>query len=444
MSAPNIEKVDQQRPGRQRLAKVGEYVAPLEGLRFYAAIGVVAVHSAIYSGDLAFGWNGVSKSSPIARVEQPFEVAVPFFCVMAGLLLYRQFANTAITGEKMQPIGPYLWRRVLRVLPLYWAVTLVAMIGLNTGNAHGFWDWARPFLFLQIYVTQKGQVAIPHGMTPTWSLASEAVFYLVLPPLAVGLAWLAAKFGRNVVGRARMAMIGIVGLMVINLGWVIYDHSSSLGWWPAQVYWLPQIIGYFAAGMGLAAFAARLQAAPERRSAVYEFIQRRSWVLWVVALAGFVALGVPAFVGADPNTINYPTIPHAIVQYLLNLLVGTLVVAAVVFGGGKLRILSNRVAAFGGRLSYGVYLWHAVVLTAVYDVWGHVGMNPYPVVFVVALIGAFGLSALTYFLVEVPARKLRPLLGKASTAFRISGALLTEAPKPEPVLATAEALPEQI
>jgi len=419
--------------------RTGAFLAPLEGLRGLAAIGVVAVHVAIFTGDAAAGWNGKYHSTLVARVTQPFEIAVPFFCVIAGLLLYRQFSNTALRGDRMQAIGPYLWRRALRILPLYWTVVTVALVAANPGRLHSAWDWLRPYFFLQIYKSnQWGTADLPYGLVPTWSLASEAVFYLVLPPLAIGLAALAARRGGDLVARAKTVLAGIGVLLVLNVAWVVYTHLPSQKPWPVPSYWLPSIIGFFGAGMGLAILSSWAKAAPDRVPGFYRVLQRRPAILWWTALASLVGLAVPQLVGLDPNTANYPTIGHAVTQFLLNLVCAVSVVAAVVIGERPSRLLTNAVAQLGGRLSYGVYLWHEVILVSYYyGTKQTLGTGSYPFVLALTLVLSFGFAWLTYRLVERPAQKLRPRLGRATADYRATASPEPVGAVPEPVTVPA-------
>ncbi|MEC3952014.1 acyltransferase [Nocardia sp. CDC153] len=388
-------------------------LAALDGMRAVAAVGVVVVHVSIYTGNIAAGFNHRMHSGWVGYVTQPISVAVPFFCVMAGMLLYRQFTGTALHGKPMPSVGAYLWRRALRVLPLYWLVVIVALLAVN--HDVGVWGWIRGLSFLTIYHRNKyGSADLPSGLVPTWSLASEAVFYLLLPVMAAVLAWAATRFGRDLAARARITLALLVPVLGFQLAWVAIVHGRSFGQWPMQWYWLPNLIGYFGAGMMLAVLLDWARDAPERPPALYRLAQGRPYLLWLIALTCFVALGFPQLLGHDANTF-YPGVRQGVDQYLLHLVCATCLVLAIV-AGKRNRLLTAPVLVLGGQLSYGIYIWHEVVLEIYFKARGfRPGDGDPATTLPIVLGGAIVLAWLSYTVVEKPVRRtLRPLLGKAA------------------------------
>lgn len=397
------------------------HVPALEGLRGVLAVGVVAAHSAIYSGATAAGWNNSYKSNTISLWLGPiYQVTVPIFCAMAGLLLYRQFADSAIRGAKMQPVRPYLWRRALRILPLYWVVVVVGLVTITGNQPTSLWGWIRPLGFMQIYQKNAyGNAAIPNGMIPTWSLSSEAVFYLVLPVLALLLAGLAALVGRrSVENRAKAVYAGLALLLVFNVGWVAWIHRKAAGQWPLQWFWLPSLIGYFAVGMAVAALASRAGAPGAAPSRAYQALRRAKPGLWVLAGVTFVLSGIPALVGKDPAELDYQNIPHGLTAFAINLVCAGSVITAIAIGGGRQHVLDSKPVAFLGRISYGVYLWHEIVLTLWFQETNRkLGSGDFWLVYAVALSITLAVATVSHYVIELPGRRLRTRLGKASTGF---------------------------
>jgi len=113
-------------------------------------------------------------------------------------------------------------------------------------------------------------------------------------------------------------------------------------------------------------------------------------------------------------------------------------VCAVVIGERPSRLLTNAVAQLGGRLSYGVYLWHEVILVSYYyGTKQTVGTGSYPFVLALTLVLSFGFAWLTYRLVERPAQKLRPRLGRATADYRATASPEPVGAVPEPVTVPA-------
>ncbi|WP_157555994.1 acyltransferase family protein [Nocardia acidivorans] len=391
---------------------IKEYLPSLDGLRAIVAVTIVAGHVSIYTGDVAAGWNGSFQSDWLGYVVQPLSVAVPFFCVMSGMLLYRQFSGMALKGDRLPSVSAYMWRRALRILPVYWLVVIASLAFVTHKDLA---TWVRSLLFLTIYhKNQYGTADLPEGLVPTWSLATEVVFYLLLPLIAVGLAWVAARAGGDLVRRARVVMLTLTPLFLINVAWVWYVHKPSMGQWPPQWYWLPGLIGYFAAGMILGVLADWVDHAPERAPALFRAARRRPYLAWIVAALAIVGLGIPALMGKDANTF-YPTQGHGLVQFVLHLIAASALVLAVMTARRRNRFLSHPIMVWGGQLSYGVYLWHQVVLVSYFKWRGlELGQGAFLPITLVVLPTAFLLAGATFVLVERPLqRTLRPLLGRA-------------------------------
>src|SRR5215831_326317 len=94
---------------------------PLDGLRAAAAAAVLLTHVGGLTGYTVTG-------TPVSWVLSRGDVGVPIFFTLSGLLLYRPWAAAALTGSQTVPLGTYLRRRALRILPAYWAVVTVALL----------------------------------------------------------------------------------------------------------------------------------------------------------------------------------------------------------------------------------------------------------------------------------------------------------------------------
>lgn len=145
--------------------------------RAFAALIVVLVHS--YDVSRNFGPHGLA----FPRWLSPGYAGVDFFFVISGFII-RLVTDRAPDRPAVRP-GAFLWRRVIRILPLYWLFTL-------------FWFWL---------CGPIGHPTGPRGLAdsllltplPTgpvlvvgWTLEQEFLFYFIVAALIAWrrLAWL--------------------------------------------------------------------------------------------------------------------------------------------------------------------------------------------------------------------------------------------------------------
>jgi peptidoglycan/LPS O-acetylase OafA/YrhL len=193
----------------------------LDGLRAVAAGAVLLTH---VSGLTGYTLTGTPVSWALSRGD----VGVPVFFMLSGLLLYRRWAEAALTGAPTGPLGTYLRRRALRILPAYWAVVLIALPWLSTSSARHGWPWVQYLLLIQNYDANPWWTGTgATGLSQMWSLAVEVSFYLVLPLVAAALTWFACRGGAlnegslnggTVAGRARRLLAGIAVLGASSFG----------------------------------------------------------------------------------------------------------------------------------------------------------------------------------------------------------------------------------
>ncbi|WP_052424536.1 acyltransferase family protein [Streptomyces fulvoviolaceus] len=361
----------------------------LDGLRALAALLVIAIHVGIYTGQVASSWLGIGEGGPLGPVISRFTVGVPIFFVLSGLLLYRPYANAARDGRARPSASRYLWHRVLRIFPVYWAVTMVALLWFGRDTLESVWPTLRALLLLHIYEHDP----IPLGITQTWSLATEVAFYAVLPLLAWGLHPLLRR------GRTGAVFAVLAAVEAVTLVTVVATHVPSAGPYPLAQLWLPEYAGYFAAGIGLAVLASRVQDPPA-------FV-RRPWLCWGVALAAYVLVSTPL----TGTTARYPTVAEALWEHGLYLVVAVALVAPLALADGSrgpAALLRRPVPAWLGRISYGLFLWHMVVVEGWLRITGQkVGTAEFAVLFPVTVALTVVLAALSHYLIELPARRLR-------------------------------------
>ena len=138
-------------------------------LRGFAAISILFVHVAIFTGGFSDTWHG--------RIVSHLDIGVPFFFLLSAFLLYRPFVAARREHHDRPAFSGYAKRRFLRIAPAYWAVLTISgvvpgMAGVFSGN------WWVYFGLLQNYpvYTPTGTCAVdPYrcALPPAWSLGGR-------------------------------------------------------------------------------------------------------------------------------------------------------------------------------------------------------------------------------------------------------------------------------
>ncbi|MCK2221046.1 acyltransferase [Actinomadura sp. ATCC 31491] len=365
--------------------------AALDGVRALAALGVWLLHVGSNTGVMY-------RDGMYAWLMARLGIAVPIFFLLSGLLLYRPWARAVIENTARPRPLPYLWRRVLRVMPVYWLVTALALWAWSGLDWAGRLKW---LLLLQNYFPGD---PTPDGLYQMWTLPIEMAFYVTLPLLA----WLLDRWARRGGNRPVRLLAGIAPLPLVSVASVMV---ARLGDRPEVGLWLPYHLVFFACGMAMAVLSVWL-----RESRVVDALAPQLLVL-AFLLYALLSTGL-----AGPRELTLPTLGQSLFRLSLETAVAVLVVAPFALapreGTLRHRLLGNPVTAYLGRISYSFFLWHAPVITLQLKLTGaQPFQGDFPSVAVVSLIVTLLLSVGSYHLVEL-------------TALRLSGRRRAPAPLP--------------
>ncbi|MER5962887.1 acyltransferase [Streptomyces sp. NPDC002057] len=327
-----------QRPAAPREGAPPARLDSLTGLRFFAALAVFVCHSSfllIGSASLVLPtFTDQERNAAVQAVTgQLGGLGVGFFFILSGFVLTWSARTTDRTGA-------FYRRRFVKILPLYYVSGAAATVLL--------WDLGVRWQDLLAYATFL-QVWVPNPevsfsvLTPGWSLAVEAVFYLVFP-LVIGRF---RRLGRRAAWTG-LAVCAAVAFLVPVLAYVLPAGAGELVGAPNQMgfqtwfaYVLPlgRLCDFFAG-----VFAALL---------VTSGRFPRVGMGW--ALASFV----PCYVVAS-NT------PYLFGQRAPLLIPCVLLIVAAAQGDAARRptFLSSRTMVLLGNVSFAFYLCHHLVLYA--------------------------------------------------------------------------------
>lgn len=310
-----------------------------------AAVMVVVHHAA--------SLNGPQTARAIAVPAAVMDGGVAVFFVLSGFLIYRPFAVAHRVGTPAPRVLGFWWRRLLRLIPAYWAaLTILWLSGaFELGGA-----WWRYYLFIQPYTAATAL----GGLVQAWSLATEVSFYLFVPIWAAAVRGMCPRRMRT----ARADLLGCVGLYAAGFGVRALISWANPSWRGLSFQWLPTNIDLFAVGMALA-IASVGAADGARWTLLAKRLARRTDLWWATGLALFsgyaIVVGPPDLAQlGDPNGA-YRGWFWQRRQLVLGLFTALLLMPAV-FGdqdrGAAHWLLRVRPVAWLGTVSYGVYLWH--------------------------------------------------------------------------------------
>jgi peptidoglycan/LPS O-acetylase OafA/YrhL len=322
-------------------------------LRAMACLAVLMHH-------LAFRMNIGEAPEMVQPLLQFFVMGsfgVSVFFVLSGFLLARPFWLALDRGEAMPSLKVYTMRRLARIIPGFW-LALTASLLLDLALGGKVLDAER----LMRFVAGLLLVSDWHWVTlfpvdnngPLWSIGFEVTAYLLLPLcLAVLFAvrsggWTARLLWLGVIGLVLCAHAGVVAFLPIDeveRGW---DHGLTGG----AKAWVPRYnpIGFFAI-FAIGALAAGVQVMIRNKHVLFDIIG----VAAVIGAGAVMAWGI----GGQTEGFGWLDIPYGFP--LMPLAVG---VALVALPASKVagRVLDNPPAVFIARISFGIYIWHFLIM----------------------------------------------------------------------------------
>ena len=311
----------------------------LNGLRFYAALLVVVAHVEVAKSQI-LGVASVFERMPL-RLDVG-SLAVRFFFVLSGFLItYLLLAERETAGSIDVP--RFYLRRALRIFPLYYLIVLLAFTvfplllpGDPMYDIHRQTQ-ALPRLILYLaFLPNVGLVASPlvPGAGHLWSIGVEEQFYWFWPAVM--------KLFPKRLPAMLIALIAVKGVAVTAIGHWLGASGGGPGFIRTLYAWTFLPIEYMAIG-GLGADAVFRQRKALLGLVLHPWVERVN--LFVLLPAVFVVrIGMPSL-----------AIGAIFLVLILN----------VACNERSLIRLDDRFHRHAGDLSYGVYMYHPLVLFAV-------------------------------------------------------------------------------
>lgn len=359
-------------------------VAHIDGLRAIAILAVVAFHAEVPGIPGGF-------------------VGVDIFFVISGYLIINHIVQEMAAGKFS--FAQFYARRALRLLPpLFLTIFAVAAVAPILLASPYEWEWfaqsavaASLFVSNFYFLTRQGYFDIDAFEKPllhTWSLSVEEQFYLAVPLLLFACFYFAARSRTNVY--RVLAVAALLVFAVSLIGCIIQttpgrrNYAFYMMHWRAWEFAAGGVIGFLQSGI-----LARIR--PEIANAM--------------GFAGLaiIAASVLLIRESNPFPSYLPLFP----------VLGTVLVIAAGFsapGTPAARLISFRSFTFIGLVSYSWYLWHwPMISLARIAQYG----DPSLARDLTMAALSFGLAVITYYLVELPAQRIRERTDLVQTGKRI-------------------------
>lgn len=269
------------------------------------------------------------------------DFGVPVFFLLSAFLITELLMRERDQVGTIDP-GAFYARRILRIWPLYFAVLFGLVLFGHFVHGAGPRDprsWLSFTLFAgNWYISRFGWIPA-YPVNPLWSLSVEEQFYIVIPLIAR----FAGRIGLKIVSLTLLALSYVCVIVYARHGF----HGFSSQWTNSFVEFQ-----FFSAGVLLSLFLRGR--VPSWHPALRMLGVLGAIACWFVASVHF---GVQA--DTPQSTVLQAPIGWALV------LVGTTLLFLSLLGTPE-RFLP-RAVVYLGRISYGLYLFHALVYYLVFD-----------------------------------------------------------------------------
>lgn len=316
-----------------------------------------------------------AQTADVQALQQFFltgSAGVGAFFVLSGYLLSTPFWRAWSEGQSRPSLATYSLRRWARIAPGFW-LNLTLTFGLSwflvPDAPNRVWRFLAGLTFTSSLTWETLFPVEING--PLWSIGFEVFSYVLLAGFlflwflvpgkrttARGMAWWLGVLALSLVGHSLWLALGQTDLD--QKGWQYGLSGGAKYWWPAY-----NPIGFFASfvfGVLGAGITDRLG----RKAHLVQGGRRWLWdgvVAW--ALVGWVAL-MWSLRREGEFGFSWPTMPYYFPSFAL------MVTAVLAFGPHTVvvaRLLDNPVARFLATISFGLYIWHYLLLETSNQIW---------------------------------------------------------------------------
>jgi peptidoglycan/LPS O-acetylase OafA/YrhL len=373
------------------------------GLRALAAVWVLMFHLWLANAgpDMTISLFSDARLG-LTRIFKAGVFGVDIFFVISGFLLTLPWIQPRPAGQALREIPGFYSRRLLRIIPAYYAVIFFVLYAFLFGLEPFPSTW---HVFSQVFMLNGPldilgiDIYLMRGVF--WTLNAEIAFYLFLPFIAM----VAHRVGWKTV---------IALLIACGMGFRLYLFLRFQAVDPFKMRFLfsmPGRLDMFAYGMVCACLFKKDRTGQKRSRILAES------AFWLGVFCFMLTAQVWGLRGdmvgkGDYFYVIFPVFPAA---------GAALMIAAVMWKSRSAQwLLANPPMVFMGTISYSLYLWHTVFLDIMLKsgfVSAHAGISRYMHTALIILPVIFLVSYACYWWIERPFLKIRHHAGEVQGAF---------------------------
>jgi peptidoglycan/LPS O-acetylase OafA/YrhL len=340
------------------------YFPGLNGLRFFAAFSVVVTHIELvkhFQGYPTFWVENTSDELTLTNILQKviFQaggLGVYFFFVLSGFLItYLLLVEKAKTGTVA--IKKFYWRRVLRIWPLYYLIVILGFFVIPYITTGGFNFTNRElnehyglnlFLYLIIFPNIAHSMFNPVPLiSQTWSIGVEEQFYLIWPVLA--------KKAKNIFNMLVVVFFVMIGIKVLILLLFKLGFGNPTLVILKKFFAMSKIECMTTGGMG--AFL------------LFKYPEKFKSIVYHPTILPLSLIAIPFLILFTPAILQDGV--HLVYSVLF-----LLIIANVSGNPDSFLKLENKVYNFLGKISYSIYMYHFMLIPAMFYLFKKIGIEP--------------------------------------------------------------------
>jgi peptidoglycan/LPS O-acetylase OafA/YrhL len=397
-------------------------IAVLDGVRGVAVLMVIVFHINRLTGDNLWSRTAYPLASSISTAGG---TGVTLFFVLSGFLLFMPFAKALLFKTRWPLLRVFYLRRLLRVIPGYYVSLFLIILFMHP--EYLLRDHLKNLALFLTFFMDSSRVTFRQINGPFWTLATEWQFYMLLPLITLGIAFVVSRVPiRRRLPAVMFCLLGIIawGLFVRYWGFYYQKHLQETFLVPRSVLDVVLFFSFgitgkytedFAVGM-LISLCYIYSQHPSTDGKFAQRWQRLSPWLWGGGILVLVFGAMWHFTGemqSGPFLNGLSPYYNWLSEMLLSIGFGACI-AAILYGSAGLKgVFEWPLLRWVGLISYSLYMWHLpfIILfgSRVLPLFHSLNLNryvSYSLYWLWAFVIIFPFAFVSYLLIEKPWMKL--------------------------------------